>query len=202
MNVLVKYMSLTSAILTLFLIMDPLGNIPLFLSALKRVKEKRRLFVILRENIFALILMVSFLFLGPTLLGLLHISEQALHISGGILLFIISIGMIFPRRHGIFSSEPVTEEPFIVPLAVPLVVGPSTIATISIFATKAPDRMLDWFISILAAWGFSTVILLLSAPLSRLLGKRGLVACERLMGMILTIVAVQMFLDGMSKFLN
>ena len=195
-------MKLVSAILTLFLVMDPIGNTPLFMSYLKDVKDERRGRVVARESIFALLILLLFLFFGPPLMNLLNIGKESLYISGGVLLFLIAVGMIFPgvAHLGTHNGDQIEGEPFIVPLAVPLVAGPSTMATIMIFASQ-PEPLSLWVTALVAAWGLATTILMLAPGFSRLLGPRGLRACERLMGMVLTVLAVQMFLDGVRYFL-
>jgi multiple antibiotic resistance protein len=199
-----KFIELASAILTLLLVMDPIGNIPVFLGVLKDVEEKRRSWIVARESVFALLILLFFLFFGPTLMEMLHIGPPALYISGGVLLFIISLSMIFPSMmHGGYNEENGhASEPFIVPLATPLVAGPSTMATIMIFSSKQDSNVWQWALALGVAWILATVILLLSSRLSRILGPRGLVACERLMGMILTVIAVQMSLDGIFLFIK
>jgi multiple antibiotic resistance protein len=194
--------ALASAVLTIFLVMDPIGNVPVFLGLLKDVEERRRSWVVARESIFALLILLFFLFFGPTLMKLLHIGMAALYISGGVLLFIIALGMIFPHlMHRSPTDEPQFEgEPFIVPLATPMLAGPSTMATIMIFTSRQQGVLWQWALALGLAWICSTIILLLSSRLSRLLGPRGLLACERLMGMILTVISVQMFLDGVRQF--
>jgi multiple antibiotic resistance protein len=187
--------------LTLFLVMDPLGNVPVFLACLRGVDDRRKTRVVVRESVFALIILLLFLFFGPTLTGILHIGNEALRISGGVLLFLISLGMIFPTAKHLNASEhPVEEEPFIVPLATPLIAGPSCIATLMVFASRQPEEIWLYAGILVAAWIPAALILMASAPLSRLLGQRGLAACERLMGMILTVIAVQMLLDGVKGF--
>jgi multiple antibiotic resistance protein len=196
-------MKLTSAILLLFLVMDPIGNIPIFMSYLKDVKEERRLWIVARESFIALGILMAFLLLGPELMSLLAITRESLYISGGVLLFLISVGMIFPgTSHLGTHADPETEgEPFIVPLAVPFVAGPSTMAMIMIFRS-GPEPFSLWLIALFVAWVLTAAILMLAPTLSRLLGQRGLRACERLMGMVLTVVAVQMFLNGIQPFLR
>jgi multiple antibiotic resistance protein len=193
-----------SAIVTLFLVMDPLGNVPVFLSYLKDVEERRRRRVLARESVIALVILLMFLFFGPALMGLLHVGRESLHISGGVLLFLISVGMIFPGagHFGVPVEHQSEGEPFIVPLATPLLAGPSTMATIMIFSSRQPAQPWFWVGALVVAWVLATVVLMLSFRLSRLLGHRGLVACERLMGMVLTVVSVQMFLDGVRLFLS
>jgi multiple antibiotic resistance protein len=195
-------MKLVSAILTLFLVMDPIGNVPVFMVYLKDVKDGRRARVVARESVFALLILLLFLFFGPTLMSVLNIAKESLYISGGVLLFLISVSMIFPgaAHLGIHNDDQTGGEPFIVPLAVPLVAGPSTMATIMIFASQ-PEPLSLWIEALVVAWGLTTAILLLAPGFSRILGPRGLRACERLMGMVLTVLAVQMFLDGVGHFL-
>ena len=177
----------------------PAGQRSLVLACLKDVEEARRLHVVARENLIALFILLFFLFCGPTLLGVLHIGRESLHISGGVLLFLISLGMIFPAHGHLGAGAERSEdaEPFIVPLATPLLAGPLTIATLMIFASRRPDHFWQTGAAMVVAWIATAAILMFSAVLSRLLGRRGLVACERLMGMVLTVIAVQMFLDGL-----
>lgn len=194
-------MPVVSAILLLFLVMDPLGNIPLFLSALKGVEAGRRRLIIIRELCIALLVLVVFLASGKHILAALQISETSLSIAGGIVLFLISIRMIFPFMGGVLGENS-GGEPFIVPLAIPLVAGPSALATVLLLSAREPGRWGEWLLALVCAWLISAVILLLADSLHRFFGERGLVALERLMGLILTTVAVQMFLTGIDQFLS
>jgi MarC family membrane protein len=191
-------MTTFSAAILLFFVMDPIGNIPLFLSALKPVDPDRRLRVVGRELLIAYGLLVAFLFAGRPLLSTLAISEPALTIAGGIVLFLIALRMVFPAEHGPLG-EHVDGEPFIVPLAIPYVAGPSALATVLLLASRDPGRQFELLMAITAAWAASAVILLASAPLGRFLGAKGTMAIERLMGMLLVAAAVQMFLDGLGR---
>ncbi|MBC8403175.1 MAG: YhgN family NAAT transporter [Candidatus Marinimicrobia bacterium] len=193
-------MTLWSAAIMLFLVMDPLGNIPIFITVLSDVDAKRRKRILIRELLIALFIMLCFLFFGNHILQAMSISGPALSIAGGIILFIIAIRMIFPIRQRALMGDNPDSEPFIVPLAIPLVAGPSTIATIMLMSSNEPKRILDWLVVILAVWLVSAVILLFSDFLSKLFHKRGLAAMERLMGMILTTIAVEMFLKGLATF--
>lgn len=193
-------MTALSAAAILFLVLDPFGNVPLFLVYLKGLSPARQRRVILRELVIALAVLVVFLFLGRYLLGLLRISESSLGIAGGILLFVIAVRMIFAGAEGLFAS-PHEGEPFIVPLAIPLVAGPSAMATVILLMAREPDRWLEWLAALLAAWLLSGGVLLLSSRLSRLLGERGLSALERLMGLLLTTVAVEMLVSGIRQAL-
>jgi multiple antibiotic resistance protein len=194
-------MTLYTATMTLILIMDPLGNIPLFLAALTHVPAKRRQWIILRESCIAFIILTFFLFFGQYILEGMHISQPALQIAGGIILFLIAIRMIFPSNQAEDKSRQLAE-PFIVPLAVPLIAGPSTMTIVMLLANQGPNDMSRWFAALLIAWLISTVILVFADVLRKLLGERGLIALERLMGMILTTMAVQMFLNGFEHYLH
>jgi len=194
-------MTFYTVAITLILVMDPLGNIPVFLSVLQSVEEKRRRWVILREALIAFVFMVLFLFFGQYIMHGLHITTPALGVAGGIILFIIAIRMIFPQDK-IKQGDQVEEEPFIVPLAVPLTAGPSTLAMVLLFASQHPGERLEILFAIIIAAVVFTLIMLSSTKLSHLLGRRGLIAVERLMGMLLTVVAVQMFLTGVSTYLS
>jgi multiple antibiotic resistance protein len=163
------------------------------------MEPRRRRLVIVREMLIALAILTAFLFLGKYILEGLHVSEPALSIGGGIVLFLIAIRMIFPRAEA--RNETLDQEPLLVPLAVPLVAGPSAMAIVILFATQHPDRMLSWFLALLIAWFASFVILMSAEVLRRYLGRRVITAIERLMGLILITVAVEMFLDGLQKYL-
>jgi multiple antibiotic resistance protein len=194
-------MTLLSAAILLFLILDPLGNMPLFVTELARVAPERRRRVLIRELLIALPVLLIFLFCGKFVVSALQISGPSLTIAGGVVLFLIALRMIFPSKEGYFYDK-VSEEPFIVPLAIPLVAGPSALATILLMVSREPEGLfVKWFPALLIAWTTSAILLSLSGPLSRLLGTRGLVALERLMGMILITVAVQMFMTGIQSAL-
>ncbi|MFH1861953.1 MAG: YhgN family NAAT transporter [bacterium] len=192
-------MTIYSAAILLFLVMDPLGNAPVFLSVLKDVDSAKRKRIIIRELLISLGVLLLFLFFGRYILAILHLEEPALSIAGGIILFLIALRMIFPSKEGMFGITQ-EREPFIVPLAIPLVAGPSSMTCVLLLATGAPSRMLDWLIALICAWAVTAAILVCSSYLSRALGTRGLTAMERLMGMILTTISVQMFLDGIRQF--
>lgn len=194
-------MTILSAALLLFLVMDPLGNIPMYLTALKNVPAKRRARVILRELLIALLIMVIFLFGGQYFLSALGISESALIITGGVLLFLIALRMIFPSEKADTAVKN-EDEPFIVPLAIPYIAGPSTLATLLLIMNKEPDRWPEWLAALGAAWLVTGIILLCAAPLAKILRNRGLVAIERLMGMILVALAIQMLMNGIGKFVG
>ncbi|OBT08496.1 hypothetical protein A9264_04490 [Vibrio sp. UCD-FRSSP16_10] len=194
-------MDTISAAVMLFLIMDPMGNLPIFSSMLKHIDKKRRRIVIIRELLIALVVMLLFLFAGEKILGFLGLNNEAVSISGAIILFLISLKMIFPPEGGLGASLGAGEEPLIVPLAIPLMAGPSIIAALILLAHQAPERMTDWSIALIGAWFASAVILMFSELFERVVGEKGLEAIERLMGMLLLMIAVQMFLNGIESYL-
>jgi multiple antibiotic resistance protein len=187
-----------SAAVVLFFVMDPLGNIPIFLSLLKDIEPKRRWKIISRELLIALVILLIFLFFGQQLLNLLQLESESVSIAGGIILFIIGIRMVFPSRGGIMGDQ-LEGEPFIVPLAIPLIAGPSTLATLMLFVHSDPTNMLNWLSVLLIAWTITAVILLSAPIFYKILRKRGLAAIERLMGMILIMISVQMFVTGVKR---
>ena len=194
-------MTVMSAAVLLFFVMDPLGNVPLFLTALRRVAPERHRRVILRELVIALGVLVGFLFLGKGLLALLKVSAEALTAAGGVILLLIALRMIFPSSdHSL--REDVHDEPFIVPLAVPYTAGPSALATVLLLTSREPARWPEWLLALVLAWLASSVVLYFAGGLSRLLGERGLVAMERLMGLLLVTVAMEMLLGGLRQYLG
>lgn len=198
-------MTLITVFLTLLLIMDPFGSIPVFLSQLKHLTPARRRLVIVRELVIALVILGLFLWFGQSVLAGLHLDQAALQISGGVILFLIALKMIFPGdvTTGARSEapEPPAKEPLIVPLAIPLVAGPSAMAYVILISTQYPDRKLEWLVGLSLAWAVSVVVLLMADALAKWLGERMITAIERLMGMILTTLAIQMLLDGIEAFL-
>ena len=179
----------------LFFVLDPLGNIPIFLSVLKEVPHQKRTKVIIRELLIGLVVLLIFLFAGPRILNLLGVSHGSMSIAGGVVLFIIAVKMIFPSSRNMFGDIP-NGEPFIVPLAIPLIAGPSALATLSLMAAREPEEITALLVALLFAWSASMLIMLLAKPLHSVIGERTLIAMERLMGMILTAIAVEMLITG------
>lgn len=192
-------MTLYAATFTLLLILDPVGNIPLFLALLKKVSPERRQRIIVREMLFALFILIFFLFLGRAILSGMQISGPALSISGGIILFLTALKMIFPPTKT--GDDDYNMEPMLVPLATPLVAGPSAIAIVILFSTTYPNQKPQWLLGIFLAWLITAIILTASEKLRKLLGDQTLEGVERLMGLILTTIAVQMLLSGIQQFL-
>ncbi len=197
-------MEMFSVAFLLFLVMDPLGNIPMFITQLKHVDENRVTRIIWREALIALAILIGFLFAGDFILKLMHVSRSSLGIAGGIILFLISIQMIFGQSgfeegNGYATTK---EEPFIVPLAVPYIAGPSAMTMVILQMAKAPSQWPQWFGALVIAWAASTAILLCCRPISRVVGKKALTAVERLMGLLLTAISVEMFIAGIREALS
>ncbi|MBF2753866.1 MAG: hypothetical protein ISN29_01210 [Gammaproteobacteria bacterium AqS3] len=186
--------------ITLILVIDPLGNIPVFVSLLRSIPQERKMRVLIRELLIALLIMVLFMFTGRHLLGAFGLQSESLRIGGGIVLFIIAMRMIFPVRGGIMGRQP-QGEPFIVPMAIPMIAGPSTLAMLLLFGTD-PSQWVQLGSAVLIAWLLTAVLLLNCVRLEALMGERALTAIERLMGMILITVAVQMLLDGALEYVQ
>ena len=193
-------MDLLSSVGVLLLTMDPLGNVPNFVGVLHQVPAERRTGVVVRELLIALTLMLGFLFGGAKLMALLGIRSEAITIAGGILLFLIAIEMIFPTQNR-RAAEGIGGDPFIVPLATPLVAGPSTLATLILLSNK-DGGALGALPALLVAWAVTFVCLVSAPRLVRILRERGARAVERLMGMLLVMLAVQMFLNGLREYLG
>ena len=192
-------MNILSVSVTLFLIMDPFGNIPVFLPILRRVPEHRRRAVLVRELLLALVVIVAFIFGGRYVMSFLGLREEAVSIAGGIILFLIALRMVFPS--GKVPAEGDLEgEPLLVPLAIPLIAGPSLLAVLLLFSSAEPGGLPDLLFAGLLAWGATFIVLFSSTFVVRFLTKRGVVAVERLMGMVLVALAVQLFLEGLSVY--
>lgn len=189
-----------SSVITLVLVMDGFGNIPLFIAALKKVAPERRKTVLVRELGIALLIMVTFLFLGKWFLKAFGVHQYSLSIAGGIILFIISIKLVFGGEEEA-KADPKEDEPFVVPLAIPLVAGPAALSMVMIISAQQPNKLITLAV-VVAASLINSVILMSSFPISNLLGKRGLVAIERLTGMILVLMSVDMVMNGISDFMK
>jgi multiple antibiotic resistance protein len=193
-------MTTVAAAILLFLILDPLGNVPVFLSLLKPLSPARRRVVLARELLIALGVLFLFLFAGQWILEAMHIRQESVSIAGGIVLFLIGLRMIFPTADGIVGEVP-EGEPFIVPLAIPLVAGPSGMAAVILMSSREPGRLADWSLALFLAWLATAAILFSATYLYKVLGMRVLTAVERLMGMLLVTLSVQMFLEGVQAYL-
>jgi MarC family membrane protein len=195
-------LSFTSAALILLLVMDPLGNIPIFIALLKNVDPARRTVIIVRECAIAFAVLLIFVFTGRQFLDLLGLSDTSLNIAGGVILFLIALRIIFKHPEGVFGETLHEGEPFIVPLAIPSIAGPTAIATVIVLVSRAPERTLEWVVALVLAMAITVALLLFAERISKIVGERGLVALERLMGLILTAIAVEMLLRGIEAFVR
>lgn len=185
-----------SATVLLLLITDPLGNIPIFANALKGVAPERRTRVIVREVLIAFALLLVFMFVGDGFLRVMGLSGLSLQIAGGVVMFLIALRMIFPPEHGAVPVSTPTEEPLIVPLAVPALAGPSALATVMLLVSQAPERRLEWVAALSVTMAVCAIVLVLAERIQRLVGERLVLAFERLMGLILVAVSVEMMIRG------
>lgn len=192
---------LLSAFILLALVVDPFGNVPVVNTMLAGVPRERRRRVILRECLIASALLLLFMLFGRKVLDFMHLSETSLSIAGGVILFMIAIRMVFGHPEGAFGA-PARGEPFIVPLAVPLIAGPSALATVMLMATREPQKIWVWIAALAATMVVTTLILATGESLERRMGERAMQAVERLMGLILTAIAVEMLLDGIRAFVE
>ena len=188
-------MTTATATLTLWLLMDPLGNLPVFSSVLHDVRPDRRRKVLVRELLLALGFLVLFLFVGRYVFGALHLEQASVRIAGGLILATIAFRMLFPGRDGVFGPS-AGGEPLFFPLAVPMMAGPATLSLLLLLSGNDPSRTTDWLFAIVCAWAGSASILAFSGPLGRVLGEQGLSVLQKLMGMLLTCLAVQMLIEG------
>jgi MarC family membrane protein len=189
-----------SAAVLLLLVIDPFGNVPIVVAALGNVAPARRARVVLRECLAAFVILVAFMFGGQAFLQWLQLSEVSLAIAGGIILFLIALRMVFRHPEGVFGDPP-GAEPFLVPLAIPSIAGPSALATVMLMVTRDPRHRLAWLLALTAAMAVAAAVLLGAYRLQRMLGERGMIAVERLMGLVLTALAVQMLLNGLRSFI-
>jgi MarC family membrane protein len=187
-----------SATILLVLITDPIGNIPVFANALKNVAPQRRPRVILREILIAFFLLLTFMFVGESFLRVMNLSELSLQIGGGVILFLIALRMVFPPPATAVDEQ--MTEPLIVPLAVPAIAGPSALATVLLLVSQQPDRRMEWIGALCVTMAISAIVLVSAERIQRIIGTRLVVAVERLMGLVLVSVAIEMMLRGFKTF--
>lgn len=190
---------LFSATILLILVLDPFGNLPIVVSLLGKVPAPRRPRVVLRECFFAYVILMAFMAGGRTFMQWLQLSDESLAIAGGIILFLIALRMVFPHPEGVFGDAR-GGEPFLVPLAVPSIAGPSALATVMLMTSRDPAHLPTWAIALTVAMALTTLVLLGAQRLQDLLGERAIQAFERLMGLVLTALAVEMLLNGVRSF--
>ncbi|MGB4347830.1 MAG: MarC family protein [Burkholderiaceae bacterium] len=196
--------SFFQSLILLLLVTDPFGNVPLFVSALKQVPQARRARVIVRECAIAFVLLLLFMFFGQFFMAALQLSETSLRIGGGVILFLIALRMVFPQAGGVFGNEDddIAVEPFIVPLAIPALAGPSALVTVLLFSSQGALAM-PLYVAVLSLVAVVWLVVLLSAErLQRVLGQPVMTAFERLMGLILTAMAIEMLLAGVRVYIQ
>ncbi len=182
----------------LFLIIDPFGNMVIINSLLSDFNTKEKRIIVLRESAIATIILIASAFFGAKFIALIGLDESSMKLSGGIVLFLIALGMLFPSRR--MTEENLEQPPVVVPIAMPLIAGPSAISMVIIFSNQVSSVIICS--SILLVVLITTVILILSTYLMNVLGKSGALALERLMGMLLIMLSVQMILEGLYTFMN
>jgi MarC family membrane protein len=187
-----------SATILLILITDPIGNIPIFANALRHIAPQRRPWVILREVLIAFALLLTFMFVGESFLRVMNLSELSLQIAGGVILFLIALRMIFPPPDA--ETPELVGEPLIVPLAVPAIAGPSALATVLLLVSQAPERRVEWIAALCVTMAVSAIVLVLAERIQRVAGERFVMALERLMGLVLVAVSIEMMLRGIKTF--
>ncbi|ASV98072.1 MarC family protein [Paraburkholderia aromaticivorans] len=191
-----------SATILLILITDPLGNIPLFISCLRGVSPKRRTVVILREVAIAFAILLIFMVVGDGFLRAMSLTDQSLRIGGGIVLFLIALRMVFPHPDGPFGGDTRGGEPLIVPLAIPALAGPSALATVMLLTSQAPGKMFEWIGALTVTMIVCAIVLMLAERIQAWLGERAMMAFERLMGLVLVAISVEMMLGGIRSFVH
>ncbi|MFY9512586.1 MAG: MarC family protein [Rubrivivax sp.] len=189
-----------SALVLLLLVLDPFGSLPIFIGVLRGVPPERRRIVALREVAIAFTVLALFMVGGQGFLSLMRLSERSLEVAGGVILLIIAMRMVFAGGGEIYAADGSGREPFIFPLAVPLLAGPSAMATVLLLASRQPERMLSWFGALTVAMAISGLVLLSADRLRKLLGASMVAAIEKLMGLVLTAVAVEMVLAGLKRY--
>ena len=191
--------SFVSALVLLLLVLDPLGSLPIFIPIMRGVAPERRRWVAVREVGIAFLVLLGFMFLGGGFLRLMHLSERSLEVAGGVILLIIAMRMIFSSASTVYGG-PQAREPLIFPLAVPLLAGPSAMATVLLLASRQPRQLIEWVGALSVAMLVSGAVLLLAGRIRRLLGDSVVSAIEKLMGLVLTAIAVEMILAGLKRY--
>jgi MarC family membrane protein len=190
-----------SALVLLLLVLDPFGSLPIFISVMRSVDPARRTRVAVREVVIAFAVLLGFMFAGQSFLSLMHLSERSLEVAGGVILLIIAIRMIFGTGDENYAAaDGELREPFIFPLAVPLLAGPSALATVLLLASRQPERVLYWVGALTVAMLVSGAVLLAADRIRQLIGASMVAAIEKLMGLVLTAIAVEMILAGLKRY--
>jgi len=191
--------SFASALVLLLLVLDPLGSLPIFIPIMRDVAPERRRWVAVREVGIAFVVLFAFMFFGHAFLQVMRLSERSLEVAGGVILAMVAIRMIFASGSMVYGIEE-GREPLIFPLAVPLLAGPSAMATVLLLASRQPGRLLEGVGALVVAMLVSGAVLLAAGRIRRLLGDSVVAALEKLMGLVLTAIAVEMILAGLKRY--
>jgi MarC family membrane protein len=189
-----------SALVLLLLVLDPFGSLPIFISVMRNVSPERRTRVAVRESALAFGVLVVFMLAGQAFLTVMRLSERSLEVAGGVILLIIAVRMIFASGGEVYAADAKAREPFIFPLAVPLLAGPSAMATVLLLASRQPERLFDWVGALTVAMLVSAAVLLGADRIRRWIGSSMVSAIEKLMGLVLTAIAVEMILAGLKRY--
>jgi MarC family membrane protein len=189
-----------SALILLLLVLDPLGSLPIFISVLRGIEPQRRRPVALREGLIAFVVLMAFMLGGESFLRVMHLSERSLEVAGGVILLIIAMRMIFGGTSQMYAQEGASREPLIFPLAIPLLAGPSAMATVLLLASRQPERIWHWAAALTVAMAVCTAVLLSATRIRQVLGDSVVSALEKLMGLVLTAIAVEMLLAGVKRY--
>ena len=190
-----------SAAILLFLVIDPMGNLPIVAAMVGQIERTRRAKIVVRECVIAYGILILFMFFGQRFLDVMHLSEISVSIAGGVILFMIAIRMVFRSPEGVFGDT-IDHEPFIVPLAIPLIAGPSALASVMLMVSRDPGKIGIWVGALTVVMLITTLVLACGERIERLIGKRAVEAIERLMGLILTAIAVEMLLGGIHRYIE
>jgi MarC family membrane protein len=188
-----------SAFILLLLVLDPLGSLPIFIPIMRSVPAERRRLVAVREVAIAFIVLLVFMSVGESFLRVMRLSERSLEVAGGVILLMVAIRMIFGSEGGVYGT-PEGREPLIFPLAVPLLAGPSAMATVLLLASRQPDKLMSWVAALTGAMAVSGTVLLMADRIRRWVGDSVVSALEKLMGLVLTAIAVEMILAGLKRY--
>jgi len=190
-----------SALILLLLVLEPFSSLPLFVSTMRRVTPPRRRRVALRESLIAFGILVVFMFGGRAFLDLMHLSERSLEVAGGVILLLIAMRMVFGAEGPPQDDAPTeSAEPMIVPVAVPMLAGPSALATVLLLVSRQPDRIGQWIGALAVAVAVCGVVLLAADRIRQVIGNAMVSALEKLMGLVLSALAVELILAGLKRY--
>lgn len=190
-----------SALVLLLLVLDPFGSLPLFVATMRRVAPERRVRVALRESLIAFGILVAFMFGGRGFLELMHLSERSLEVAGGVILLLISMRMVFGGDgHAPEEASAIDAEPMIVPIAVPMMAGPSALATVLLLVSRQPERIGQWVGALAVGVAVCGLVLVAAERIRQVIGDPMVSAVEKLMGLVLSALAVEMILAGLKRY--